>query len=155
MNYIFNLCPPLWDMVVNVRGIHALILEKGHGVLQPKLALKADPMGNNRLPTSMNIHLNIFKQPQLFLLSRFWFFPKFRFLVMNHESAIRLLCLICRHNSPIYDECQTQSAWVWGNGLIKTIQTIPHSLYMSFKLASLYCGKAYIQRYGVSFESSW
>ena len=26
------------------------------------------------------------------------------------------------------------------NGLIKTIQTIPHNLYVSFKLASLYCG---------------
>ena len=35
------------------------------------------------------------------------------------------------HNSPIFDECQTQSAWVWGNGLIKTIQTIPHNLYVS------------------------
>ena len=26
------------------------------------------------------------------------------------------------------------------NGLIKTIQTIPHNLYVSFILASLYCG---------------
>ena len=26
------------------------------------------------------------------------------------------------------------------NGLIKTIRTIPHNLYVSFKLASLYCG---------------
>ena len=26
------------------------------------------------------------------------------------------------------------------NRLIKTIQTIPHNLYVSFKLASLYCG---------------
>ena len=26
------------------------------------------------------------------------------------------------------------------NVLIKTIQTIPHNLYVSFKLASLYCG---------------
>ena len=26
------------------------------------------------------------------------------------------------------------------NGLIKTIQTIPHNLYVSFKFASLYCG---------------
>ena len=26
------------------------------------------------------------------------------------------------------------------NGLIKTIQTIPHNLYLSFKSASLYCG---------------
>ena len=26
------------------------------------------------------------------------------------------------------------------NGLIKTIQMIPHNLYVSFKLASLYCG---------------
>ena len=26
------------------------------------------------------------------------------------------------------------------NGLIKTIQTIPHNLYASFKLSSLYCG---------------
>ena len=25
------------------------------------------------------------------------------------------------------------------NGLIKTIQTIPHNLYVSFKSASLYC----------------
>ena len=26
------------------------------------------------------------------------------------------------------------------NGLIKTIQTIPHNLYVSFKLTSLHCG---------------
>ena len=26
------------------------------------------------------------------------------------------------------------------NGLIKAIQTIPYNLYVSFKLASLYCG---------------
>ena len=26
------------------------------------------------------------------------------------------------------------------NGLIKTIQTIPHNLYVSVKLTSLYCG---------------
>ena len=26
------------------------------------------------------------------------------------------------------------------NGLIKTLQTIPHNLYVSFKSASLYCG---------------
>ena len=26
------------------------------------------------------------------------------------------------------------------NGLIKTIQIIPHNIYVSFKLASLYCG---------------
>ena len=26
------------------------------------------------------------------------------------------------------------------NGLIKTIQTIPYNLYVSFKLTSLYCG---------------
>ena len=26
------------------------------------------------------------------------------------------------------------------NGLIKTIQTIPHNLYVSFKLAFIYCG---------------
>ena len=26
------------------------------------------------------------------------------------------------------------------NGLIKTIRTIPHNLYGSFKLTSLYCG---------------
>ena len=26
------------------------------------------------------------------------------------------------------------------DGLNKTIQTIPHNLYVSFKLASLYCG---------------
>ena len=29
MNYIFNSCPPLRDMVANVRGIHAWRLEKG------------------------------------------------------------------------------------------------------------------------------
>ena len=29
MNYIFNLCPPLRDLVANVRGIHAWRLEKG------------------------------------------------------------------------------------------------------------------------------
>ena len=26
------------------------------------------------------------------------------------------------------------------NGLIKTIQTIPHNMYVSVKLTSLYCG---------------
>ena len=31
--------------------------------------------------------------------------------------------------------------WHWHeNGPIKTIQTIPHNLYVSFKLTSLYCG---------------
>ena len=33
--------------------------------------------------------------------------------------------------------------WFWPchvNGLIKTILEIPHNLYVSFKLASLYCG---------------
>ena len=29
MNYIFNLCPPLQDMVANVRCIHVWRLEKG------------------------------------------------------------------------------------------------------------------------------
>ena len=29
MNYIFNLCPPLRDMVANVKGIHTWRLEKG------------------------------------------------------------------------------------------------------------------------------
>ena len=47
---------------------------------------------------------------------------------MNHDA---------HHNSQIFNECQTQSA---ENGLIKMIQTIPYSLYVSFKLASLYCG---------------
>ena len=46
-------------------------------------------------------------------------------------------------------------------GLIKTIQTIPHSLYVSLKLTSLYCGLRLILVYPnplmlwVSFESSW
>ena len=56
------------------------------------------------------------------------------------------------------------------NGLIKTIQTIPHNLYVSFKLTSLYCGLRIILVYpipqkkvadltshigcGVSFEPS-
>ena len=31
-----------------------------HGMLRPKLALKADPMGNTKLPTSVNIQLTIF-----------------------------------------------------------------------------------------------
>ena len=33
--------------------------------------------------------------------------------------------------------------WLWPcyeNGLIKTIQTIPHNLYVSVKFTSLYCG---------------
>ena len=33
--------------------------------------------------------------------------------------------------------------WFWPcheNGLTKTIQTIPHNLYLSVKLTSLYCG---------------
>ena len=44
------------------------------------------------------------------------------------------------HNSQMYDEGQTQSAWVLTlqeNGLIKTIQTIPHNLFVSFKSPSL------------------
>ena len=51
------------------------------------------------------------------------------------------------HDSPIYNECQTQSAsWVWawhchGKGLIKTILTIP---YVSFKLTSQ-LGKLFIK----------
>ena len=42
-----------------------------------------------------------------------------------------------KHNSPIFDECQTSSAWVlalpWKRG-----SSIPHSLCVSFKSASLY-----------------
>ena len=34
-----------------------------------------------------------------------------------------------------------------GNGLIKTIQTIPHNLYVSFKLTSLNCGLRIILDY--------
>ena len=55
------------------------------------------------------------------------------------------------------------------NGLIKTIKMIPHKLYASFKLTSLYCGLRIILVYpnpgkptwhshvgcGVSFELSW
>ena len=54
------------------------------------------------------------------------------------------------------------------NGLIKTIQTLPHNLYVSFKLTSLYCGLRIILVYpnpqsdltlpigcGVSFEPSY
>ena len=34
-----------------------------------------------------------------------------------------------------------QRFWAYHeNGLIKTIQPIPHNLYVSFKLTSLYCG---------------
>ena len=52
------------------------------------------------------------------------------------------------HNSPIYDEYQTQEAKVstllWKRAH-QAIQTIPHNLYVSVKLTSLYCGliKAY------------
>ena len=48
------------------------------------------------------------------------------------------------HNSPIYDECAKLSPHrFWPcheNGLIKTIQTIPHNLHLSFKFTSLYFG---------------
>ena len=61
------------------------------------------------------------------------------------------------HNSPIFDECQTQSAKVlamfWPcheNRLIKTIQTIPHNLYVSVKLTCLYCGLRLILVYLLS-----
>ena len=50
--------------------------------------------------------------------------------------------MICAHNSPIYDEYQTQYVSkgfdTAENGLIKTIQTITHNLYGSVKLTSLY-----------------
>ena len=36
------------------------------------------------------------------------------------------------------------------NGLIKTIQTIPHNLYLSVKLTSLYCGLRLILVYPIS-----
>ena len=45
------------------------------------------------------------------------------------------------HSSLIHDEFQTQSAYPWHchkNRLIKTNQIIPHNLYVSFKLTSLY-----------------
>ena len=61
--------------------------------------------------------------------------------------------------------------WFWHcyeNGLIMTIQTIPHNLYVSVKLTSLYCGLRIILIFskgkltwhlptgcGVSFESIW
>ena len=35
------------------------------------------------------------------------------------------------------------------NGLIKTIQTIPHNLYVSLKLTSLYCGLRLILVYPI------
>ena len=58
-----------WSRIIIFQ--HLRQSEAAHGVLRPKLALKADPMGNTKLPTSVNIQLTIFKQPQLFLLSRF------------------------------------------------------------------------------------
>ena len=47
------------------------------------------------------------------------------------------------HNSPIFDEYQTQSVFFHTcheNLLIKAIQTIPHNLHVSVKLTSLYFG---------------
>ena len=36
------------------------------------MALKSDPMGHSMLPTSVGTWWKVSKQPQLFLLSRFW-----------------------------------------------------------------------------------
>ena len=47
------------------------------------------------------------------------------------------------HNSSTYDDAKLfkHRFWHWHeNGLIKEIQTIPHNIFVSFKLASLYCG---------------
>ena len=48
-------------------------------------------------------------------------------------------------NFPIYIECQARVSqhrfWHCNeNGLVMTFQAITHNLYVSFKLASLYCG---------------
>ena len=58
---------------------------------------------------------------------------------MNEDQG----CVI--HNSPIYDECYVilsqHGFWhCYENRLIKTFQRIPHNLYVSLKLTSLYCG---------------
>ena len=47
------------------------------------------------------------------------------------------------HNYPMKDQCKLSEVEIWpchDIGLIKTIQTMPHNLYVSFKLTSLYCG---------------
>ena len=43
----------------------------------------------------------------------------------------------CVHNSQIFNECQTYSAKV---STFIEMGTIPHNIFVSFKLASLYCG---------------
>ena len=52
--------------------------------------------------------------------------------------------LKANHNSPIYDEYESQSSKVlthsYENGLIETIQMIAYNLYVSVKLTPLYWG---------------
>ena len=66
-----------------------------------------------------------------------------RFVLKSIEFPMRLGVIEC-YNSLIYminPKLSQQRFWhCHENGLIKTIQTIPHNLYVSFKLASLYCG---------------
>ena len=75
---------------------------------------------------------------------RFWVF-NLLFLVQH----------ILTHNSPIYDECQTQSAYVLALPWKKAHQddsnytpgVSPHNQHVSFKLAFLYCRLRLIQVY--------
>ena len=66
------------------------------------------------------------------------------FCTVSHNSALEpvnpsVLGTNAAHNSPIFDEYHR--FWpCYENGVIKTIQTVPHNLYVSIKLTSLYCG---------------
>ena len=83
-------------------------------------------------------------------------------------ASSRLYC-VTTLQSIMNAKLSKQSFWHgYENELITTIQTIPHNLYVSIKLPSLYCGLRLILilskgkltwhspiSYGVSFESSW
>ncbi len=65
--------------------------------------------------------------------------PFFRFSYIFIEST--LLIQYTTLQSMMNAKLSLHGFWhCHENGLIKTIQTIPHNLYVSFKLASLYCG---------------
>ena len=60
---------------------------------------------------------------------------------LNSKKDIQILSLHTTLQSIMNAKLSKQRFWhCYENGLIKTIQTIPHNLFVIFKLTSLYCG---------------
>ena len=73
---------------------------------------------------------------------RFFMTPRFTFSILALTLRNRFYLLVYTTLQSIMNAKHSLHGF-WHcheNGLIKTIQTIPHNKYVSFKLASLYCG---------------